>query len=152
MASALGTFGPAAKPAVPALLAAVKDKYWGTRRQGILALGKIDPAAPGLARLLTEALRDDETARVRDAAAVTLGSLEKHKDIAIPALTAALKDKDDWVRLAVAQSLWKLQPGERRVVEVLIGLVNSSEPDVRNPAVALLKSIDPKAAKEAGVR
>ena len=87
--------------------------------------------------------------RVRNAAAVTLGSLQKHKDIAIPALTAALQDKDAWVRLGVAQSLWQLRPGERRVVPVLIDLLKETDPDVRNGAAATLRSIDPTAAKKA---
>ena len=48
--------------------------------------------------------------------------------------------------------MWKLQPGDRRVVPVLIELLKESDTDVRNGAGAALRSIDPKAAKEAGVR
>jgi HEAT repeat protein len=85
-------------------------------------------------------------------AAVTLGSFEKQKDVALLALTEALDDKDAWVRLGVAQSIWHLNPGDNRVVEVLIGVLKDGDSDVRNGAAATLESIDPDAAKEAGVR
>src|SRR5262245_46488001 len=92
----------------------------------------------------------DEENRVRHAAGMMLGSLEQHQEVALPALTAALEDKDSWVRLGVAEALWRLRPGDRRVVEVLIGLLNDSEPDVRNPAAAMRKLIGPEAAKQPG--
>jgi HEAT repeat protein len=152
MARILGGLGPEAKSSVPELLVATKDKYWGTRRAAIVAIGKLDPQADGFLPVLLEALKDDEVGAVRNTAAVTLGSFGKQKDVVLPALAEALKDKDSWVRLGVAQATGRLSPGDRRIVEVLIGILKDEEPDIRNGAAATLRSIDPEAAEKAGIR
>jgi hypothetical protein len=72
MAEAISKMGPAAAPAVPALVEAldIDDWFWFVRRNAILALGAIGPAASDAIPAL-ERLRDsgDEYAGVRRAAA-----------------------------------------------------------------------------------
>src|SRR5262245_1988886 len=90
---------------------------------------------PGFLPLLLKALNDDEN-RVRNAAAVTLGSFEKHKDAVLPPLSEALKDKDAWVRLGAVQSIRRLNPGDGRLAGVLIGILKEGDPDLRKEAAA----------------
>ncbi len=81
-AYAVGKIGPAAKEAVPALIAALKDEY---RWVAASALGKIGPAAvPALIAALK-----DEDGSVRVSAAFALGWIGP---AAFPSLIAALKD------------------------------------------------------------
>ncbi len=53
-----------AEPAVPALIAALKDEFEGVRKEAATALGKIGPAAkdaiPALEALQEEALQEED--------------------------------------------------------------------------------------------
>jgi HEAT repeat protein len=83
--SALGWIGPAAEPAVPALIKAVADANPNVRRAAVSALGQIGPAAEPAVPVLIKALADPEDPdlrvgpldflNVREAAAMALGTI-----------------------------------------------------------------------------
>jgi HEAT repeat protein len=71
-AVALGRLGPEAKPAVPALILAIRDESnWVIRAEAAIALGNIGPEAKAALRTLVAALRDDSE-YVREQAARAL--------------------------------------------------------------------------------
>jgi HEAT repeat protein len=99
----------------------------------------------------------------------------------VPALREALKDRNPLVRLVAAESLWKIDPEDRRAVAALaaglkerawhlaaemlgrvgkdakmalpalVGALKDREMVVRLAAARALLRIDPKAAAKAGV-
>jgi len=112
-AAALGEIGA---PAVPGLLAALRNAERWVREAAADTLGRIGaPAVPGL----LAALRDADW-RVRRAAAAALGEIGDAA--AVPGLLAALGDAEEYVRRAAAAALRNLLPAspprgreERRV-------------------------------------
>jgi HEAT repeat protein len=102
VAEALGSMGPAAKDAVPALIAALTaalhDENWKFRVSVVQALGEIGPAAkdasvPALIVALT-----DEDKTVRAYAFEALGRIGPEAKDAVPALAEALNGKDGAVQ------------------------------------------------------
>ena len=75
-AGALGHIGPAAKDAVPALTALLRDKDWGARFAAARALGGIGPPASNAVPALTQLLKDKDE-DVRKAAAEALEKIKK---------------------------------------------------------------------------
>lgn len=74
-AESLGLIGPAAKPAIPALIGALHDSSAEVRALAAQALGKLGVEARAAAGPLRE-LHDDPDESVRAAAAAALGKLE----------------------------------------------------------------------------
>jgi HEAT repeat protein len=105
-ARTLGEIGPAARDAVAALSAALKDGDKDVRRSAAQALGDIGPASASGAGALTAALKDPDW-HVRRAAAYALGRLGT-RDVE-PALKAARKDKQEAVRNAAKASLEQIK-------------------------------------------
>ncbi len=77
---------------------------------------------------LTTALRGDASDSVRATAAWALGSI--HDDSAIPALTAALADKNADVRSKAVWALGTVRP--RSAPSALVAKLHDSDPDVRS--------------------
>jgi len=102
-AKELAKMGPAAKDAVPALVAALKeeDPERSLHIEVSNALEKIGAAA---VPALIEALKDRE-AYTRRRAAMILGEIGPPAKDAVPALVAALKDESLWVRAYAARAL-----------------------------------------------
>jgi len=106
------------KPAVPALIYALKDKNEFVRRDAAWLLGEIAEANPGSTKILK----------------------------AVPALIKALKDKNGGVRMEAAEALGKIGfdkvPEEKRIeVEVLAFLILNKTDDIvkiGNDAVPIL--------------
>src|SRR5207247_532376 len=117
VAEALGSFGPAAKPAVPAMIEAYtksRDPNWGNRSRFILALGALGPAAKAAVPMLIEALKDREV-ESRPAVAKALGKIGPDAKAAIPALTEALKDEYRFVGVNAAVALVKIDPTQTKI-------------------------------------
>jgi len=128
-------------PAVPVLIKALGDDWYGVRRAACEALGAIGDlqAVPALIKALGDRDKD-----VRRAACEALGAIGDPQ--AVPALIKALGDRDEDVRRAAAEALVKIgtpavpalhkaltdksQDFCRRVCEVLgaIGDASSLEP------------------------
>jgi HEAT repeat protein len=75
-ATKLGNVGPADPAVFPALHAALKDHDAGVRREVILALVKIGPAAKEAAPALADLYQRDPDAKVREFASKALAKLQ----------------------------------------------------------------------------
>jgi len=109
-AKALGDIGPAARAAVPALVAALADSDGDARRGAIAALRLIQPGAPAseaLVRAIALDLRDPD-ANLRLIAARALGRLGPPAAIALPDLDARRADPDPDVRRAVGEAYTRI--------------------------------------------
>jgi HEAT repeat protein len=109
-AKALGDLGPAARAAVPGLLAALADPDGDVRRTTITAVRLIQPNAPppeALIRALATDLRDPD-ANLRLQAARTLGRLGAAAASAAPDLAALRTDPDPDVRRAAADAFGRI--------------------------------------------
>lgn len=105
-------------PAVPALIAALKDPDGRTRGAAADGLGRIGAEARAAVPELLAALRDPEPA-VRRQAALALGLVASKDAAVVPALADALKDSDLEVRRNAAFALGKLGAGARAAVPAL---------------------------------
>jgi hypothetical protein len=105
-AVALGTLGPAASSAVPALIDALSDQEALVRSAAAQTLGNIGAGAQAAIQDLIRALKDKQPL-VRAAAAEALGKIEQGGSRALPSLLAALKDPELSVRLGAETALAK---------------------------------------------
>jgi HEAT repeat protein len=103
----LGSLGAAAKPGVPALVAALSDEADEIRAAAAEALWRAGPAAAGAVSALTRALKD-RSPRVREYAAWALGAVGPEGRDAIPALREALADPEPFVRHHARRALREL--------------------------------------------
>jgi HEAT repeat protein len=138
-AEALGKIGPAAKPAVGPLIAALADSddavrdaaaealaAFGkdavaplvaalkhtdanVRRGAAAALSNMGPAARDAVEPLVTLLKNDADADVREAAIRALGAIGPDAKTAAPALRDALTDKDQRIREAAATALKRIE-------------------------------------------
>lgn len=137
--------------AVPALLEAFeKDPEVGVRNTAVISLGLMGPdamtAVPGL-----EARLKDADVGTRIVSAEALWRINKDAKKAVPVLVEGLQDKNDYMVGLASGVLGRMGADAKGAVPGLIGLLKSPREPVRRTAVHLLKSIDPKAAAEAGV-
>ncbi len=149
--SAIGDIGPAAAPAVPALITVLKGPLGETpenfdgkraansRSAAAAALGNIGPAAKDAIPVLSAALKDDNIP-VRRWSATSLGEMGSDGRSVMPALVAALADADPQVRRYAIQSLQKIGPS-RDVTPSLANALHDADPTVRDAAASLLKSL-----------
>ena len=141
-ANALGNIGPAAKEAVPALIAALKNSNLIIQNSAKKALGKIGlEAVPALIAALK-----DSYWHVREAAADALGNIGPAAKDAVPALIAALKDSNKFVRRATAYALGGIGPVAKEAVPALIVALKDSAWRVRKAAAEALGNIGPTVA------
>jgi HEAT repeat protein len=134
-AAALGEIGA---PAVPGLLAALRDAEEDVRRMAAAALGEIGDAAavPGLLAAL-----GDASWYVREAAAAALGQIGAP---AVPGLLAALRDAEEDVRREAAKALRRI--GDAAAVPGLLAALGDASWYVREAAAAALGEIGDAAA------
>ena len=129
---ALAEMGPEARPALPALVQALRDPHEVVRCRAMMALADMGPdarmAVPALIQML-----DDPSRLVRRWAAATLGEIGPTVPAAIPALIEALAG-DDAVNRAVASAALGKMGGRAtpRLIEVL-GHADPNVPPLRRP-------------------
>jgi len=152
-ASALGIIGPAAAPAIPALVEALKDNGAdpSVRQSAAFALGNIGPAAAPAIPALVEALKDKgEDWEVRRDAVSALGKIGPAAAPAIPALVDALKDKgeDPSVRRSVASVLGNIGPAAAPAIPALVDALKDkgADPSGRQSAALALGNTGAAAA------
>ncbi|MEK6289456.1 MAG: HEAT repeat domain-containing protein [Acidobacteriota bacterium] len=126
--------GPPTKPAIPALIAALKDRHDAVRIFAAKTLAKIGPGALGA---LAEALKD-ENESVRSAAARIIGEMGSKAEPAIPALVTALKGKDESASSNAAQALGQMGPPA--IPSLIEALKDPHDHVRRNAARGLLSS------------
>ena len=102
----LGELGPAAKDAVPDLLAALGDADKDVRRCAARSLGDIGKASKPAVAALGKTLKDAD-AQVRQASAYALGRIGD--PAAKPYLEAAKKDTNEGVKHAAKEALKALK-------------------------------------------
>jgi len=126
---------------IPALLAGARKREPRMQWAAVEVLGSIARQTPGDARsqivvALVELLKDDPDRTVRGHAASALRNVP-HEAVA-PALVAALKDVNPFVRIAAAQSLaWS---GDREAIPALDAFAKAAEREIE--ADAAKRAID----------
>ncbi len=182
-AAALAELGPRSSPAVEALVSALQDKEGRVRSVAAYALGKINsdaahPSFPSgdVVTALAKVLRQDRKDKVRLWAAKALLEFGPDAKRAMPALTTALKDRDQNVAEVAADVLARLGPagipalcealqdgkckarqeaaeylgemGQRAkgAVPVLMGVLKEEDPHLRHAAALAMLRIDKKLA------
>jgi vesicle coat complex subunit len=80
------------------------------------------------------------------------GALSRMGKAAVKPLVGALKDEDPDVRMEAALTLGRIGRNATAAVPALIEALKDEDSDVANAAAEALKSIDPEAAKRAGVK
>jgi HEAT repeat protein len=120
----LGALGPRAKPAVPALRTALRDKEPEVRMAAAGALWNVTGSARVSVPILIQELVVESPSNrgdySRSHAAQALGQMGVDAKEAVPYLSRALRDRDGSVRLAAAQALGRLGPQARAAVPALI--------------------------------
>jgi hypothetical protein len=153
---ALGSIGPAAAEAVPALATILVDSPDGhARQEAALALAKMAPASRSAVPALAQALADDELA-VRMNAALALFRLGSEARPAIPALIQALRDERNQTNLGAfhhtiqemaALALGRASAGSADAVPALTAALRAdSDDNYRRAIVRALGEIGPEAA------
>jgi HEAT repeat protein len=137
-AFSLGTLGPDASSAVPALADALRFEDAYTRGGAATALAKMGPAARDAVPALVRGLQDRSGDR-RWKAARTLGRIGPHAQAAVPLLVAALRDPNEYVRAHAARALGRIAPGAPETVEPLRRAARDEVETVRVEARAALE-------------
>ena len=107
IAEAISKIAPGDVAAVESLLESLSDGDWEVRwlAAGTLDVARGGAAAPQAVWSLAEALVSDEHAKVRQMAALTLGSFGSSADAVLPHLREALADEEAEVRTAADAAL-----------------------------------------------
>jgi len=125
---AMGAMGPAAAPAVDALLAALRDPRAEVRSRAVWALGRIGPAARAAVTTLVPLVDDPALSwRAIDA----LGGIGPPAEPAVPRLVRALADTSGSVRWRAAQALGAIGAGARAATPALLAALGDAEGNVR---------------------
>ncbi len=137
----LGRMGPAAKEAVPALVAALKDEAVASR--AAIALTQIGAAAvPALGKALKD---PDQSVRLQ--AARVLGNLGPAAREALPDLVDALSGANGPVRALAARAVGRIGAPARPTVPHLLVLLKDPDQRAREAAVRALIRIGPVAVE-----
>jgi len=150
--NALREIGPAAEPAIPALIECAKNGNPTTRGCAVAVLGKIGPGAEQAVDTLIEALKDADY-NVQCHAARALGQIGAAAAGAVPALVETVNSaqKPD-LRGNAIRSLAEIGAGCEQAVESLIIIaMGDYEKISREKARIALDKIEPGWAKKAHV-
>jgi HEAT repeats/HEAT repeat len=138
----LGDMGRQARPALPALAAALNDPSWVVRCQVVESLVYIDPQGEQVVGPLVEALHDPEP-RVRAEVAKALARLGPAAGPAVRELTNRLKDDVCEVRVHAANALGSIgSAADVARPHLRIVASNDDEPAVREAAAEALRRIE----------
>jgi HEAT repeat protein len=144
-ARALLRVGPAARGALPALVAALRDRRRPAARD--VAVDVLFRLGPDAVPVLGEALLDPECGSRRQVAQY-LGDMGPAARPAVPALLRTLQADDVWLRFEAASALPRIDPdvGAAAAVPVLAGLLDPRlEVSFRSKVVAVLGRLGPRA-------
>jgi HEAT repeat protein len=137
---------------VPALVEAMRgDKNGGVRGTAAQALGMIGPDAKSSVPALEAALKDEDIG-VRMFSAESLWKVAKDTEKSVPVLVQALYWKNTYDVGVTAGMLGRMGANAKSAVPELLKMLKEGDEIRRKVAADLLKTIDPKAASEAGVK
>lgn len=135
----LGRMGPAAREAVPALIAALKDEDVASR--AAIALTQIGPVAvPGL----RGALKSHDTV-LRFEAARILGNIGPAAKDALPDLANALTDTNPVVRALAVRAVGRMGTSAKSATPTILNLLKDSDQRTREAAIRALIHLGPVA-------
>jgi hypothetical protein len=130
--------GPAGKPALPELLALLKEPEWTIRAWAAGTLGKIGPDANVALPELTLRLSDPDC-RVRQSACSALPEIGIAKEVVLPALMPCLQDTNDSVFVAALQTTSQLGVDPSALVPSVTRQLTQADPRVRYEAAMALQ-------------
>ncbi|MDB6110263.1 MAG: repeat protein [Pedosphaera sp.] len=152
---ALGWLAPESEQVVPVLTLALQSSQSDAlmRMSSATALGRIGANARSAVPALLGALHDPNP-QVGPTAALALGRIAQDSEQVVPALTLSLEssESDVMMRSACAGALGKFGTNAGSAVPALLAALHDASEVVRERATTALKSIDPDAAAQAGVK
>ncbi|MFH8880777.1 HEAT repeat domain-containing protein [Streptomyces californicus] len=116
---ALGSFGPAAREAVPELRMLLRSPVAAARTEAAEALWAVSGDAATVLPVLSEGLRADQ-AHDRRTAAAALGALGPRAEAVAPRLRALLAHGELWLRVDAAIALWRVTGRSGEATEALL--------------------------------
>jgi HEAT repeat protein len=127
----LGTLGPDAAPAVPALhkILEKKSEHEYVRGMSAWALGRIGHAAETEIPLLGETMHSRGHLAVRRASVESLGNFGAAAKPIVPELVKLLADDDPTTRVNTAVALWKIDRHSKAVPALIEMLRNGTAPE-----------------------
>jgi HEAT repeat protein len=153
-AAIIGRMGPKAKRAVPALVDALADPDPETRNEVLFALASIGPGAEGAVSAVANNALSDTDMNVRYAACYALGSIGPAAKSAKAALRGNLASPDEFLAMASAWALARIDPGCTETAPKSVPLLCSAleQPDAmtRLHAAESLGLLGPLAKDAAG--
>ncbi len=138
----LGSLGPVAKPAVPALLAAGHDPDELVRRNALMALASIGIPSPPIVAALLDGLRDSSSL-VRQTAVTQFAFTVPLTQPVVTAVTPLLNDPNRSIATLARSALDKARPDEATQLESLGLMVQHSA--ARDYALHQLAQLGPAA-------
>ena len=137
--------------AVPAIIDLLKDRNAQVRIEAARFLPRVGSGSKEGIRALAVALKD-ENAEVRREAAGSMRFMGPQAKTALPELMAAMVDTDLIVRLHAIGSTTALGASAKEAVPSLVKLYKEADSYTSRAAGTALQTIDPKAARFAGVQ
>lgn len=116
---ALGSFGPAAREAVPELRALIRRPGTASATEAAEALWAISGDAEAVLPALIEGLQSHQV-HDRRAAAVAVGALGPRAAVVAPRLRGLLAHEELWLRVDAAIALWEVSGRSRETLEALL--------------------------------
>ncbi|MET7857086.1 PBS lyase [Streptomyces sp. NPDC005318] len=116
---ALGSFGPAARCAVPELRALIRRRGTAAATEAARALWAVDGDAEAVLPVLVEGLQAQQVHERRSAVSA-LGTLGAHALGAAPLLRALLSHDEPWLRVDAAIALWEVSGRAGESVPVML--------------------------------
>lgn len=141
----LADYGLEAKAAVPLLTEIVKSREESTEMRGaaMLALAEMGSAAREAVPALSETLLQGDSPGLRYDAAETLKRIGPEARSAVPALIAAMKDKNRDVRYTAIWALAAIGPDAKAAIEPLQNTLTDKDRSFSSAAREALKKIAP---------
>lgn len=128
------------KPAVPALVTALKEEKDPARRGFVVRiLGQIGPAAKEASSALTALLNDASEDSL--SVATALGLVDPDSKAWLPVLVAGLGDEKDMTRMSAAHGLREIGSAAKDAVPALIDAMKDKSPLVKDYATMALGEI-----------
>jgi len=133
------------RPAVPALIEALKHKNAKTRDMAARTLGELGPLAKNSFAALTRAL-DDPEFWVRSSVVRALGSVGAEPKLVVPLLEQLFhsSQKKDYIRVEILEALHAADPQGTMVIPILVKGLKDSDGDVMAAAARTLEKFGPK--------
>ncbi|MCW5797923.1 MAG: hypothetical protein LZF60_230034 [Nitrospira sp.] len=139
----IGSLGPIAKPAVPALLAVAHDADALLRRNALIALASIGIPPPPIGAALVDGLRDSSSL-VRQTAVTQFAFTVPLSQEAVASLTPMLNDLDKGIATLARTALDKPRAGDAAHIESLGMMLGHSS--ARDYALHQLAQLGPEAS------